>query len=349
MKKSIFILLTLCLIGSASLNAQGLFKKVAGSMKDELLGTKKTKTDPEPACACSDAEQIVGLGGKLQIDFKEAEISTMDDDALLMKDKLTGKYYIVKDGVTTGPLSEGDPRLSVSAASEENNNDKDPSAALMNKYKGYISKSGAKYLINFSGKQYGPYATIYSFYITKSKEKFAAQVVDNIIMTEAEGKKMDAAIKNEKTEQEKIDLAMQYSQQMGQKMMEGGGALGVSPKIVSNVPGALTGLTSAMNGIINANAKYDDIVEISLARVTDLTGKTILTLKQADAMPTDIFINAANTKYAIYSYGTINISDGTTYTDLINPHLIKTGSQVYLAYLYYSPKKNAMMQCKIPW
>jgi hypothetical protein len=34
---------------------------------------------------------------------------------------------------------------------------------------------------------------------------------------------------------------------------------------------------------------------------------------------------------------------------LFNPHLIKTGSQVYLAYTYYSPKKNAMMQCKIPW
>jgi hypothetical protein len=346
MKKSIFIVLILCLIGSASINAQGLLKKVTNSMKDELLGTKKSNTDTEPACACSDAEQIVGLGGKLQIDYKEAEISTMEDGALLMYDKLSTKYYIVKDVITTGPLSDGDPRLAVS---EENNNDKDPSESLMKRYKGYISKSGEKYLINFGEKQYGPYGTIYSFYITKSKDKFAAQVVDNVIMTEAEGKKMDAAIKNAKTDQEKMDLAMQYSQQMQQKIMQNGGASGISPKIVSNVPGALTGLTSAMNGVINANAKYDDIVEISLTRVNDLTGKTLITLKQSDALPTDIFINTANTKYAIYNYGSMTISDGTTYTDLFNPHLMKTGSQVYLAYMYYSPKKNAMMQCKIPW
>jgi len=122
-----------------------------------------------------------------------------------------------------------------------------------------------------------------------------------------------------------------------------------SQSLFKKVAGALTGLTSAMNGVINANAKYDDIVEISLTRVNDLTGKTLITLKQSDALPTDIFINTANTKYAIYNYGSMTISDGTTYTDLFNPHLMKTGSQVYLAYMYYSPKKNAMIQCKIPW
>jgi hypothetical protein len=346
MKKIIFLLLTLCLIGAAPVNGQGLLKKVANSMKDELLGTKKGNTDPEPACACSDAEQVVGLSGKLQIDYKEADISTMDDGALLMYDKLSQKYYIVKDGVTTGPISEGDPRISTA---EENNNDKDPGDYLSKKYKGYISKSGEKYLITVGGNKYGPYAAIYSFYITKSKEKFAAQVVDNIAVTESDGKKMDAAIKNAKTEQEKRDLAMQYTQQMQQKIMESGGAAGITPKIVSNVPGALTGLTSAMNGTINANAKYDDIVEVSLTKVNDLTGKTLIILKQEDAMPTNVFVNTANTKYAIYNYGAIKISDGTNYTDLFNPHLIKTGSQVYLAYMYYSPKKNAIMQCKIPW
>jgi hypothetical protein len=344
MKKSFFMLLMLCLIGVAPVNSQSLLKKVAGSMKDELLGRKPK--EPEPACACSDAEQVVGLGGKLQIDYKEADISTMDDGSLLMKDRLTGKYYLVKDGVTTGPLSEGDKRLT---GFDQTENKSDPGAALMIRYSNYISKSGEKYVINFGGKQYGPFAQIYSFVMPKSGDKFAAQVVDNIAVTEADGKKMDEAIKNAKTEQEKMDLAMQYSQQMGQKVMESGGAGGITPRIVTNVPGAASGMTGFLNGTINGNVKYDEIVLTSYNKINDLSGKTLITIKTENYGAINIFVNTANTKYAVYNYGTITLSDGTSLTDLFNPHLIKTGSQVYLAYMYYSPKKNAMMQCKIPW
>jgi len=344
MKKSIFLLLTLCLVGASPVNSQGLLKKVTGSMKDELLGRKPK--DPEPACACSDAEQVVGLGGKLQIDYKEADISTMDDGSLLMKDRLSGKYFIVKDGVTTGPLSEGDKRL---AGFDDTENKNDPGAVIMMRHSKYISKSGEKYIINFGGKQYGPFAQIYSFVMPKSGDKFAAQVVENILMTEAEGKKMENAVKNAKTDQEKMDLSMQYSQQMLQKQLDGGGVSGTTPKIVSNIPGVSEESYTAMIGIINANAKYDDIVAVKFMDVNDLTGKTLIKLKLEDGSAQNLFINTANTKYAIYSYGTITISDGTTYTDLFNPHLMKTGSQVYLAYMYYSPKKNSMMQCKIPW
>lgn len=344
MKKSIFLLLTLCLVGATPVNSQGLLKKVTGSMKDELLGRKPK--DPEPACACSDAEQVVGLGGKLQIDYKEADISTMDDGSLLMKDRLSGKYFIVKDGVTTGPLSEGDKRL---AGFDDTENKNDPGAVIMMRHSKYISKSGEKYIINFGGKQYGPFAQIYSFVMPKSGDKFAAQVVENILMTEAEGKKMENAVKNAKTDQEKMDLSMQYSQQMLQKQLDGGGVSGTTPKIVSNIPGVSEESYTAMIGIINANAKYDDIVAVKFMDVNDLTGKTLIKLKLEDGSAQNLFINTANTKYAIYSYGTITISDGTTYTDLFNPHLMKTGSQVYLAYMYYSPKKNSMMQCKIPW
>lgn len=344
MKKSIFLLLTLCLVGATPINSQGLLKKVTGSMKDELLGRKPK--DPEPACACSDAEQVVGLGGKLQIDYKEADISTMDDGSLLMKDRLSGKYFIVKDGVTTGPLAEGDKRL---AGFDDTENKNDPGAVIMMRHSKYISKSGEKYIINFGGKQYGPFAQIYSFVMPKSGDKFAAQVVENILMTEAEGKKMENAVKNAKTDQEKMDLSMQYSQQMLQKQLDGGGVSGTTPKIVSNIPGVSEESYTAMIGIINANAKYDDIVAVKFMDVNDLTGKTLIKLKLEDGSAQNLFINTANTKYAIYSYGTITISDGTTYTDLFNPHLMKTGSQVYLAYMYYSPKKNSMMQCKIPW
>jgi hypothetical protein len=160
---------------------------------------------------------------------------------------------------------------------------------------------------------------------------------------------MEIAVKNAKTDQEKMDLAMQYSQQMLQKQLDGGGVSGTTPKIVSNIPGVSEESYTAMIGIINANAKFDDIVAVKFMDVNDLTGKTLLKLKLEDGSAPNLFINTANTKYATYNYGTLKISDGTTYTDMFNPHLIKTGSQVYLAYMYYSPKKNAIVQCKIPW
>jgi hypothetical protein len=346
MKKSIFLLLTLCLIGPAPVNSQSLFKKVAGSMKDELLGTKKANTDPEPACACSDAEVVVSLGGKLQIDYKEADISTMDDGSLLMKNRLDGKYFIVNGGTTIGPLSEGDPRLSGAAAIDYN---KDPSETFMLRYKDYISKSGDKYIIKFLGKQYGPFAQINSFVVPKSKDKFAAIVVENIVITEADSKKMEEAMKNAKTDQEKMELSMQYAQQMQQKMLKGGGAEGMLPKLITNVSGPLVDATSLMSTKLDGNAKYDDIVILAYYSINDLAGKSLINLKPEHRAFEGLFLNTSNTKYAIFTYGTLTFSDGTSIGDLFNPHLVKTGSQVYLAYMYYSPKKNAIMQCKIPW
>ncbi len=129
-----------------------LLKKVAGSMKDELFGTKKRgSTDPEPSCACADAEQIIGFGGKLQLNYKELNISTMDDGSVLLQDRMAGKYYIAKDGVTTGPFSAGDRRLAGFDKIDETGNDME---ALLLRFKDYISKSGEKYLITFGGKTY---------------------------------------------------------------------------------------------------------------------------------------------------------------------------------------------------
>ena len=82
-------------------------------------------------------------------------------------------------------------------------------------------------------------------------------------------------------------------------------------------------------------------------KIIDLKGKTVLTLKQDAVGARDLFINTANTKYAIYNYGTLTFSDGTTMSDMFNLHWIKVNGQVYLAYMYYSPKRNAIMQCKM--
>lgn len=348
MKKSIAFFLLISVFSSSAIFAQGgLLKKVAGSMKDELLGTNKGKNvDPEPSCACPDAEQLVGFSGKLQLDYKEMNISTMDDGSLLLQDKMSGDYYIVKDGTITGPIKAGDPRIAGFDNFEDNGKDMD---ALVLRYKNYISKSGDKYLITFGGKTYGPYAQISNFTVTLSKNKFAALVIESIPVSEAEGKKMDEAIKNAKTQQEKMDLAMQYTQMMQQKMMEAGGPGAMTPKIITNIPNNLDESSGFLSGTINGRMKYDDILIVAGSKINDFMGKTLINLKPEHYLTPNIFLNTANNKYAIYDYGTITFSDKTTLTDLFNPHLVKVGGQVYLAYMYYSPKKNSMMQCKIPF
>jgi hypothetical protein len=351
MKKPLIFLIVLSSLYITPAGAQGgLFKKVTGAMKSELLGTGKNgnsaNQDPEPSCACNDAEQIVGLGGKLQIDYNESNITTMDDGSLLLQNKMTGEYFIVKDGVVTGPLAAGDPRIAVYSDAGENVKADD---YLVMRYKGYISKSGDKYLITFAGKSYGPFAQISSFVIPKSKDKFAAIVIENMPVSEAEGKKMETAINNAKTDQEKMALAMQYTQMMQQKMMQGGGPGSMTPKLITNIPDALTDFTSFMGGTLNGNAKYDDILMVAYNKISDLKGNTVINLKDEHLGVSDFFVNTTNTKYAIYNYGTIMFSDGTSLADLFNPHLVKSGNQVYITYMYYSPKKNAMMRCKIPF
>lgn len=346
MKKPISILIAIFVLFSVSVNGQGgLLKKVASSMKDELLGTK-TNTDPEPSCACADAEQVVGLGGKFQLDYKEMEISTMDDGSLLLKHRYSGEFFIVKEGAISGPFREGDSRI----AGFENLDENPKTDELAVRYKKYISKSGDKYTITFGGKSYGPYSLISSFVVSQSGDKFAALVIANVVATEDEGKAMDKAIANAKTEEEKRELAMQYSLQMQQKMMDGGGPQSMMPSLVTNIPDASYDPTRNMGASLSSTIKYDDIVMFVVNKVIDLTGKTVISLRPEHfGGAAHIFVSSGNDKYALYDYGTITFNNKSTKTDLFNPHLIKTGGQVYLAYMYYSPKKNAIVQCKIPF
>ena len=116
MKKSIILLITLSILYAVPANAQGgLLKKVTGAMKDELLGTNKSGNSknqaPEPSCACDAPEVVLDLGGKVKLNYSEIAICTKDDGSLLVQDRVTGNYYIVKGGVTQGPIQAGDARI----------------------------------------------------------------------------------------------------------------------------------------------------------------------------------------------------------------------------------------------
>ena len=220
MSKLFPYLLAICLFFGNPANAQ--LNRFVNKVTNDVLGKPETasntqKQQPEPKCACDQPVLILELTGKLKVDYTEINISMMADGSILVKDRMSGKYYVAKDGVTKGPYSEGDPEVAAYTNTPEADNDKSP---LLKKYKDYISQTGDKFLITFSGKKYGPYGQINNFVVTKSKDKFAANVVENVIATEDQSKKMEEAIKNAKSDQERMDLAMKYSQEMQQKMMQ---------------------------------------------------------------------------------------------------------------------------------
>ncbi len=329
-------------------NAQsGFLKKVTRNVTDEILGkssAEKKTEQPEPACACSDAELVIDLSGNLKLDYKEISISIKDDGSILVKDRITSKYYVIKDGVTNGPYGEGDPMVTGFEKMDENENSKED---IPLRYKDYIKKTGDKYTIQFGGKSYGPYAILNQFAVSSSKDRFAAFATETVAMTEDEGKKMEQAIKNAKSDQERMDLSMQYAQQMQQKMMQGGGPSSLAPKLVTNIPNATFDPMQSVGGMLNGKVKYGDIVMIAYDKIIDMQGKTILTLKQ-DAVGSEyLFVSSASSKYAWYKYGTLSFSDSAPLAELFNPHLLKTDGKIYLAYMYYSPKRNAIMQCKV--
>ena len=357
MKKSLFLSLALILLYTNLSYGQigGFLKKAAKSVAKEVTGKTdnnpavsqagKSEVKPDPACACEQAELVLDLGGSLKLDFKELTLSVADDGSILAKDQTTNEYYIINEGLTKGPLHEGDPAL---AKFDVPSDDKANTDYFIQKFKPYIARSGEKYLITFGGKSYGPYGQINDFSVSKAKDKFAAKVIENVINTADDGKKMEEAMKNAKTDQEKMDLAMKFSQQMQQKMIQGGGAQGMLPKLVTNIPNAAVN-PSTTQGNLNNSIKYDEILLNSYNKVVDLQGEILITLKPEFIGAQSLFVNASNTKYAIYNYGNLVFSDDKTMSELFNPHLVKAGENIYLAYMYYSPKRNAIMQCRIPF
>jgi len=243
---------------------------------------------------------------------------------------------------------EGDPRIN-GFCSDRNENESDEKAdAWVTKYPGIISRSGEKYLVKFGGKTYGPYALINDFALSNSRSKFAAMVTENLIMTESQGKKMEEAMKNAKTDQERMDIAMSMNQNMQSQVMKDGGR-SLQPQLITNVPGAKYDMATWMGGRLNGSVKFDDLVVIAPDRIMDMTGKTVIKLSRNTYDDQGLFLNTSNTKYAMYNSGALTFSDNTTLAEVFNPYLINTDGKVFLTYMYYSPGKNAIMQCAIPF
>jgi hypothetical protein len=350
MKKYVALSLILGIV-SISANAQvGKFiKNVSKNVQKDLVGTPKTgsntKTMPEPSCACEPSDLMIDIG-KYNIGYTEATISMLDDGRILLADRMTDSYYISNNGVTEGPYKKDDPRV---AQFETMIVGADNHAPFTERYKKYISKKGDKYLITIAGKTYGPYGQINNFSVSLSGDKFAAMVTQTVLTTADEAKKMEEEVNNAKSDEEKMQIAMKYSQQMQQKMLDGGGANGILPKLVTNLPVAPADNYSPLSTVFYSNLKYDNIFTGVAGKILDFQGKTILDLTAFPGRIDNAFIKSDNSGYAWYDSGVLTFSDGKKLTELFNPHLMKLDGKIYLAYMYYSPKHNAIMQCKVPF
>ena len=351
MKKILIFTLTFFLFTCNYTNAQlGKFvKNVKTNVQKDLLGGQDQnsgkKTLPEPACACADAQVILDLGGKLKVDYSEINITTADDGSVLVQDRVNSNFYIIKDGITRGPYAKGNPALDAFVGSGNDNN---KASDFTSKYKDYINKTGNKYLITFMGKNYGPYAIINQFVVTRNKDKFAAVVTENLAVTEEMSKRMEAEGKNAKTDDEKMALSMKFAQEV-QENMSGKDPRSTMPKLVTSISDANIGQVTVISGQLKSNYKYNDILVWEYDKITDLKGKLIIIPPQGATMPENFFISSDNSRYASYDYGTLTMSDKSKFTDLFDVHWLLVDGKTYLAYMYYSPKKNSLMQCKIPF
>ena len=123
----------------------------------------------------------------------------------------------------------------------------------------------------------------------------------------------------------------------------------VQPMLISNIPDlAKEWANSLLSLRLNTTMKYDDILMLGFNDVYDLHGKQLLSIKPQDA-GADILVSSDNSKYAVIGYGNLMFSDNTTLSDLFNPHLVNTDGKIFLAYMYYSPKKNSILQCRLPY
>ncbi len=354
MKKTLLLATVFLLFVTVPVMSQGLLNKVKKAVSKEILeitgddsGSAASEAGAEPSSACDDAVFLIDLE-KYKLDYKETSISMKDDGSILIRDRIGGKYYIVSNGVTEGPLAKEDARITGFQAIDGEDTQNYDNDEWVEKYPSYISRSGEKYLIRFGGKNYGPYALISDFTVSRSKDKFAAIVTENILMSESEGKKLEEAMKNAKSDQERMDIAMKMSQQM-QNQMQQGGPQSIQPIMVSNVPGAVYDAMTWMGGRLNNRIKIDDILVKSHDRILDLKGNSVVKLNQNDDNSGDFFVSSSNDRYASYIYGTLAFSDNTRITELFNPYLTKKDGKVLLNYMYYSPGKNAIMQCSLPF
>lgn len=310
-----------------------------------LLGTAVSViAQPDPDCACSDPDLVIDLSGKSLV-YAEISCQVTGNGSFLVRDNVSGSYYLSGKGVTSGPFQENDPAVKP-FLSDDLSDTYDPWVA---EYGKYISKNDDRYTISFAGKAYGDFYEIIDFHVTGTSEKFLAVVSDREplgLKLEKINRDMDGIT----TDEQKKELELRHARAIEEEMMAGDDPMS-NLKMITNIPDAVFDPEQSFMFLTDVKydeilkAMYDDNGQISFF---NLSGKRIMTIGSEYSLYAEKqFLSSDNSRYAVYGNGTLTFSDGTTKSDLFNPYLMKSDGIVYLAYLYYSPSRNSICQCKI--
>jgi hypothetical protein len=323
----------------------GLLNKVKSKVVDKALGNdsgSKTGTKAqEPGCATENDKVVFEFDKGFKVDMSEITVCVQDGDILLYS-KLTSKYFVKKwnSEDPDGPYEENAPEVTRFVCHAASSSDEKKDFSIL--YPEFVSRSGEKFLIKFGGKSYGPYAVIMNFVISSLKTKFVAQVIPDVMFTEKEGTRLEKESKNATTMAQQMEMARKVQEQMMQKAV-GGNPMDFQMKIISNVQGVADNLGAMVQ--YTSAIKFDEIVCLGAGQILDLSGKTIFNYDPQKVNPYDgLLLSSDNARYVTYSYGVVKFSDGKECNDVFSPWLSKEDGKVYLNYLYYSPKHNAIMQ-----
>jgi hypothetical protein len=350
MKKTLLLSVIFLLAGALNYTSQaqlgGLLNKVKNKVVDKALGNDSGKTGSQakdPDCATTNDKVVFEFDKGYKVDMTEITVCIQNGDILLFN-KINSKYFVKKRNSESpeGPYEADNSEVTrFNCNSTVSSNDKKDFSLI---YPEFVSRSGEKFLIKFGGKSYGPYAVILNFVVSDLKSKFVAQVIPDMMFTEKESKELEKESKNadNMTMEQKMALGRKVQEQMLQKAASGN-PMDFQLKVISNVSGVNSNLGATV--MYSSFIKYDDIVCLGNGQIMDLTGKTIFTYDIQKVNPNDgLWLSSDNTRYVTYSYGLLKFSDGKECNQVFSPWLVKEGDKLFLNCLYYSPKRNAIMQ-----
>jgi hypothetical protein len=328
---------------TASAQIGGLMNKIKKEVANRVLGTSGDVKDP--SCATDDAILVYQFSKNEKIVMNEISFCHTNKGALLIQNKLSRDYYVVMDGTQTGPYKEDDPALAAFGYCYDSEDD---SGDVTEKFRGFVFKEGNRYVIKFNGKTYGPYDEILSFTMNENQDKFVASVYEKLLKESDLGdmSKIEKEMNNAKTDEERMQIAMQISQKITAVMSEQQ-AISSAPQVVTNIPDVVW---NPLMGTTNNRIKFNDIVVTSMNEIKDLQGNTLFSFNNLENNIYEKFwLSSDNKSWAGYNNGQIIFSNGKKIQEVFSPFLDLSDGNLFINYLYFSPVKEAIMKVRIPF
>jgi len=326
----------------------GLMNKVKNKIVDKALGIDSSSGEAagqDPDCATPDALKVFEFDKGFKVARNELSAWVHNGDILLLS-RDTGKYFIKRKnaGSPEGPYNEDDPAV----VKFKRTGDAVEGEGLIAMYPEYLQKTGDKVTIRLGGKIYGPYAEVVSFVVNDSGTRFAATISMDKPGMSNDMEKIGKLMENAKTDQERMQIAMQYQQTIMDESLKIS-QMDVLPKLVTNVEGA--GTEVQPGAYLSSTVRYDDIVWVELNRITDLAGTSLFEWDpyKMSVEGDKIWLSSDNRHYAAYSDGVLTIDGTRRLNQLFSPYRTRDANGEFLHYLYFSPVNNAIMQASIPF